>query len=112
MLKLAVLRSTACADAVSMWAVPIPSRPAAQAMQVITMHALGDVPSPPIVGAIQGAPAREAALRLLRDELLQQPRTARCGCAAHIAQLCYASSRCHCLRPTAAQARWASGASA
>ncbi|KAK9823059.1 hypothetical protein WJX81_005352 [Elliptochloris bilobata] len=39
--------------AVSMWAVPIPNRPAAQAMQVITMHALGDVPSPPVVGAIQ-----------------------------------------------------------
>ena len=54
-----------CADAVSMWAVPIPNRPAAQAMQVITMHALGDVPSPPIVGAIQGAPACQAALVLL-----------------------------------------------
>ncbi len=40
----------------SMWTVPIPNRPAAQAMQVILMHALGDVPSPPIVGAIQGVP--------------------------------------------------------
>lgn len=44
----------ASADAMSMWTVPIPNRPAAQAMQVILMHALGDVPSPPIVGAIQG----------------------------------------------------------
>ncbi len=42
------------ADAVSMWAVPIPQRPAGQAMQVITMHLFGDVPSPPITGAIQG----------------------------------------------------------
>jgi hypothetical protein len=37
-----------------MWAVPIPQRPAGQAMQVITMHLFGDVPSPPITGAIQG----------------------------------------------------------
>jgi len=50
------------ADAVSMWAVPIPQRPAAQAMQIILMHVLGDVPSPPIVGAVQGAPPPAAGL--------------------------------------------------
>ena len=45
-----------CADAVSMWAIPIPQRPAGQAMQIITMHLFGDVPWPPIIGAIQGKP--------------------------------------------------------
>ena len=43
------------ADAVSMWSIPIPQRPAGQAMQIITMHLFGDVPTPPIIGAIQGA---------------------------------------------------------
>ena len=46
------------ADAVSMWSVPIPQRPAGQALQVIAMHLMGDVPSPPITGAIQGAVPR------------------------------------------------------
>lgn len=37
-----------------MWSVPVPQRPFGQAFQVITMHLFGDVPSPPIIGAIQG----------------------------------------------------------
>ena len=49
-------RAASClAAAVSMWAVPLAVRPASQAVQVITMHAFGDVPSPPIIGRIQGA---------------------------------------------------------
>lgn len=42
------------ADAVSMWTVPVPMRPVGQAFQIIIMHLFGDVPSPPIIGAIQG----------------------------------------------------------
>ena len=44
-----------CKDAVGMWSIPAAQRPAGQAMLVVTMHLLGDVPSPPLVGAIQGA---------------------------------------------------------
>ncbi len=43
-----------CADAVSMWAVPPEQRPSSQALLVITMHLCGDVPAPPLVGALQG----------------------------------------------------------
>lgn len=41
-------------DAVGMWSIPLPQRPAGQAYLVVAMHLLGDVPSPPIVGALQG----------------------------------------------------------
>ena len=71
--------------------MPIPNRPAAQAMQVITMHALGDVPSPPIVGAIQGAPACQAALVFLHGGVLR-PCSADRGSAACIALSCNAVS--------------------
>ena len=37
-----------------MWSIPAPQRPIGQAYLVVAMHALGDVPSPPIVGALQG----------------------------------------------------------
>ena len=43
------------ADAVGMWSIPLPQRPAGQAYLVVAMHLLGDVPSPPLVGALQGA---------------------------------------------------------
>ena len=42
------------ADAVGMWSIPAQQRPLGQAYLVVAMHALGDVPSPPIVGALQG----------------------------------------------------------
>lgn len=42
------------ADAVGMWSIPLPQRPAGQAYIVVIMHVLGDVPSPPFVGAMQG----------------------------------------------------------
>ena len=45
------------ADAVSMWAVPAEQRPSSQALLVITMHLCGDVPAPPLVGALQGTPS-------------------------------------------------------
>lgn len=41
------------ADAVAMWTVPVPLRPAGQAFQVICMHMFGDVPLPPVIGVIQ-----------------------------------------------------------
>ncbi|KAK9817907.1 hypothetical protein WJX72_004115 [[Myrmecia] bisecta] len=47
--------STAAAYAISMWSIPPPQRPASQAIMIVTMHLFGDVPSPPVVGAIQGA---------------------------------------------------------
>ena len=37
-----------------MWAVPPEQRPSSQALLVITMHLCGDVPAPPLVGALQG----------------------------------------------------------
>jgi len=73
------------ADAVSMWAVPIPQRPAAQAMQIILMHVLGDVPSPPIVGAVQGAPPPAAGLYAARR-------------VARVARLCGSHARLWLLR--------------
>ncbi|CAL8460810.1 g341 [Coccomyxa elongata] len=51
---LGIFVTTAPLYAVSMWSVPVPQRPFGQAFQVITMHLFGDVPSPPIIGAIQG----------------------------------------------------------
>ena len=41
-------------DAVGMWSVPLEQRPAGQALLVVTMHLLGDVVSPPVMGLIQG----------------------------------------------------------
>ena len=49
-----------CADAVGMWSIPLAQRPAGQAYLVVIMHALGDVPSPPVVGAIQGETLKPA----------------------------------------------------
>jgi len=46
--------ATAPLYAVGMWSIPLPQRPAGQAYLVVAMHLLGDVPSPPIVGALQG----------------------------------------------------------
>ena len=38
-----------------MWSVPPGLRPFAMSMSVVTIHILGDVPSPPLLGALQGA---------------------------------------------------------
>ena len=59
-----------CADAVSMWTVPIPLRPAGQAFQVICMHAFGDVPLPPMIGVIQGDACCAARTHLYADGVL------------------------------------------
>ena len=56
-----------CADAVAMWTVPVPLRPAGQAFQVICMHAFGDVPLPPIIGVIQGDSCGSARVSLYAD---------------------------------------------
>ncbi|KAK9843162.1 hypothetical protein WJX74_007798 [Apatococcus lobatus] len=51
---LGLFLATAPLYAVSMWAVPAEQRPSSQALLVITMHLCGDVPAPPLVGALQG----------------------------------------------------------
>lgn len=37
-----------------MWSVPSQLRPFAMSMSVVAIHVLGDVPSPPLLGALQG----------------------------------------------------------
>jgi len=37
-----------------MWSVPTGLRPFAMSMSVVAIHVLGDVPSPPLLGALQG----------------------------------------------------------
>lgn len=37
-----------------MWAVPTALRPFAMSMSVVAIHVFGDVPSPPLLGALQG----------------------------------------------------------
>ena len=61
-------------DAVGMWSIPLPQRPAGQAYLVVAMHLLGDVPSPPLVGALQGTavPALDCPLH---SHLLVASRT-------------------------------------
>ena len=41
-------------NAVCMWGVPPALRPFAVSMSVVAIHVLGDVPSPPLLGALQG----------------------------------------------------------
>lgn len=41
-------------NAVCMWGVPPALRPFAISMSVVAIHVLGDVPSPPLLGALQG----------------------------------------------------------
>ncbi|KAK9811544.1 hypothetical protein WJX72_005678 [[Myrmecia] bisecta] len=52
---LVTFMAIAATYAISMWSIPPPQRPASQAIMIVTMHLFGDVPSPPVVGAIQGA---------------------------------------------------------
>ena len=37
-----------------MWSVPTALRPFAMSISVVVMHLCGDVPSPPLLGALQG----------------------------------------------------------
>jgi hypothetical protein len=37
-----------------MWCVPADLRPFAMSMSVVAIHVLGDVPSPPLLGVLQG----------------------------------------------------------
>ena len=47
---------------VTVWSVPTRLRPLASGMAQVAGHVLGDVPSPPLVGLLQGVP-RPAAMR-------------------------------------------------
>ncbi|EFN51305.1 hypothetical protein CHLNCDRAFT_8328, partial [Chlorella variabilis] len=52
--QMAMFTSSAPSNAVSMWCVPTALRPFAVSMSVVAIHVLGDVPSPPLLGALQG----------------------------------------------------------
>eukprot|EP00887_Chlorella_sp_A99_P000167 scaffold13.g167.t1 len=53
--QLAMFTSQAPSNAVCMWGVPPGLRPFAMSMSVVAIHVCGDVPSPPALGALQGA---------------------------------------------------------
>ncbi|PSC73072.1 putative sphingolipid transporter spinster-like protein 2 [Micractinium conductrix] len=52
--ELAMFGSQAPSNAVCLWSVPPGLRPFAMSMSVVAIHVLGDVPSPPLLGALQG----------------------------------------------------------
>ncbi|PRW32913.1 putative sphingolipid transporter spinster-like protein 2 [Chlorella sorokiniana] len=52
--QLAMFASAAPSNAVCMWGVPPALRPFAVSMSVVAIHVFGDVPSPPLLGALQG----------------------------------------------------------
>lgn len=51
--ELLLFFTQAPSNALILWSVPPASRPLAISLSVISMHLLGDVPSPPIIGIIQ-----------------------------------------------------------
>lgn len=53
--ELALFMMQAPVGAIGMWAVPPALRPLAISMVTVSIHLLGDVPSPPLVGALQSA---------------------------------------------------------
>ncbi|KAF6255645.1 major facilitator superfamily domain-containing protein [Scenedesmus sp. NREL 46B-D3] len=53
--ELALFMMQAPVNAIGMWSVPPSLRPLAISMVTVSIHLLGDVPSPPLVGAIQSA---------------------------------------------------------
>eukprot|EP00882_Tetradesmus_deserticola_P004276 GHRQ01004516.1.p1 GENE.GHRQ01004516.1~~GHRQ01004516.1.p1 ORF type:complete len:408 (-),score=122.24 GHRQ01004516.1:387-1610(-) len=53
--ELALFMMQAPVAAIGMWSVPPALRPLAISMVTVSIHLLGDVPSPPLVGAIQSA---------------------------------------------------------
>lgn len=55
-----------------MWSIPPPQRPIGQAYLVVAMHALGDVPSPPIVGALQGRITLDLCLHAGQTKLMYE----------------------------------------
>lgn len=53
--ELALFATTAPSNAVCMWTVPPGLRPLAMSLMICVMHLLGDVPAPPLLGALQSA---------------------------------------------------------
>lgn len=53
--ELALFSIQAPVNAVGLWSVPNASRPLAMSLVIVAVHVLGDVPSPPIVGAVEQA---------------------------------------------------------
>eukprot|EP00878_Enallax_costatus_P013039 GHUV01013624.1.p1 GENE.GHUV01013624.1~~GHUV01013624.1.p1 ORF type:complete len:448 (+),score=74.60 GHUV01013624.1:1583-2926(+) len=53
--ELALFMIQAPVNAIGMWSVPAALRPLAISMVTVSIHLLGDVPSPPLVGALQSA---------------------------------------------------------
>ncbi|DBA88375.1 TPA: hypothetical protein ACH3X2_004875 [Trebouxia sp. C0005] len=52
--ELAIFAGTAASGAVVVWSVPTRLRPLASGISAIASHILGDVPTPPLVGLLQG----------------------------------------------------------
>lgn len=52
--ELLLFASAAPSNALAMWSVPPGLRPLAMSMSVVAMHVVGDVPSPPLLGLLQG----------------------------------------------------------
>ena len=50
----AMFATMAPSNAVAMWSVPQGLRPLAMSMSVVAMHVFGDVPTPPLIGILQG----------------------------------------------------------
>lgn len=57
--EFALFMMQAPVGAIGMWAVPAALRPLAISMVTVSIHLLGDVPSPPLVGALQSALERD-----------------------------------------------------
>ncbi|KAF8066268.1 sphingolipid transporter spinster 2 [Scenedesmus sp. PABB004] len=53
--ELALFTLQAPVGAIGMWSVPPPLRPLAISLTTVAIHLLGDVPSPPLLGALQSA---------------------------------------------------------
>ena len=53
--EMAVFATQAPSNAVAMWSVPPGLRPLAISVSVVAMHVLGDVPSSPLLGLLQGS---------------------------------------------------------
>ena len=78
---------------VTVWSVPTRLRPLASGMAQVAGHVLGDVPSPPLVGLLQGVPRPAALLQVKHFSrmimggikgrghvVLQNPVAVRTGC--------------------------------
>lgn len=60
------------ANAVLLWSVPPGLRPLAISLSVVATHLLGDVPSPPLLGLLQGWLKNWRCVMIARRDLTSQ----------------------------------------